>query len=179
MRLGLKDMLTRLRRDHRGVSAVEFAFIAPIMILFYFGLCEYSQGFMAQKRVGHIAATIADLVAQDAVIQTTEMNDIFEVAQKLMKPFPTNGLTQRISSVMVDSSGTARVQWSRASGVSQRGTNSTVSLPTGMAARGETVIMTEVTYPYRSPVGYVFPGITNIQRTYYLRPRLVDQITLD
>ena len=31
-------MLRRLFRDERGVSAVEFAMIAPIMIFFYFGL---------------------------------------------------------------------------------------------------------------------------------------------
>ena len=33
-------LLTRLRGDRRGVSAVEFALIAPVIIVFYFGLAE-------------------------------------------------------------------------------------------------------------------------------------------
>lgn len=176
--LGLARFIRRLRGDRRGVSAVEFALIAPLMIAFYFGTCEFCQGFMAQKRVGHIASTVADLVAQDDVIQTSELTDIFAVSTSLMQPFPTTGLTQRVSSVLVDSGGTARVVWSRGQGMSQRGTNSTVTLPAGMAARGESVIMTEVAYRYQSPVGLILPGVTNLSRTYYLRPRRVDQVVL-
>lgn len=33
--------LRALRHDVRGVAAVEFAFLAPILILFYFGMVEF------------------------------------------------------------------------------------------------------------------------------------------
>ena len=36
--------LTTLRRDTRGGAAVEFAFLAPLMILIYFGMVEFCQG---------------------------------------------------------------------------------------------------------------------------------------
>ena len=179
MMIGLARFLRRLRGDRRGVSAVEFALLAPVMIAFYFGACEFCQGFMAQKRIGHIASTVADLIAQDDNITTSEMNDIFTVSNTLIRPFPNSGLTQRASSVAVDTNGVARVQWSRGSGMTARAANSVVTLPTGMAAKGESVIMTEIAYAYQSPVGYVLPGVTNLRRTYYLRPRLVDNITFD
>ena len=177
--MGALAFFRRLRRDRRGVSAVEFALIAPIMIAFYFGTSEFCQGFMAQKRVGHIASTVADLVAQADVIDTDELDDIFTVSTNLIRPFPDAGLEQRVSSVLVNSSGVAKVVWSRGDGMPARATNEVITLPAGIAARGESVIMTEVTYPYQSPVGMVLPGVTNLERTYFLRPRRVDQVVLD
>ncbi len=57
-------LLKRLLQDRRGVSAIEFALIAPVMITIYFGLIEFSQGYMAERRAGHVASMVADLVAQ-------------------------------------------------------------------------------------------------------------------
>lgn len=166
-----------LIRDRRGVSAVEFALLAPVMVAFYFGLSEFCQAYMAQKRMNHVASVIADLVSQDDQITTTEMNDIFGVSRTLMAPFPTARLTQRVSSVTVNSSGQARVDWSRGSGVAARATSSTVTLPANLVANGESVIMSEVVYDYDSPVDYLMPGLTRFTQTYYLRPRRVDRIT--
>ena len=48
-------MLKRFSRDRRGSAAVEFAFIAPIMLLMYFGLAEMTQAMMASRRAHHVA----------------------------------------------------------------------------------------------------------------------------
>ncbi|MDP2765777.1 MAG: pilus assembly protein, partial [Brevundimonas sp.] len=45
-----RGIFRRLSGDERGVSAVEFAMLAPVLIAFYFGMAEFCQGFMAQKR---------------------------------------------------------------------------------------------------------------------------------
>ena len=168
-----------LMRDRRGVSAVEFAMLAPVMVAFYFGLSEFCQGFMAQKRTGHVASVVADLISQDDVVTTAEINDIFSVGSTIMKPFAATTLAQRVSSVTVNSSGVARVDWSRGSGMSARSANSTVTLPEGLIANGESVIMSEVTYDYDSPVDYMMPGLTRFSQTHYLRPRRVDRFTFD
>jgi Flp pilus assembly protein TadG len=52
-----------LAGDVRGVSAVEFALIAPVMILFYAGMVDLCQGYMALKRTSH-ASAVADLASQ-------------------------------------------------------------------------------------------------------------------
>lgn len=176
---GQRGFLSRLRGDRRGVSAVEFAMLAPIMVAFYFGLSEFCQAFMAQKRVGHVASVVADLVAQDDVTNAAEITDIFSAGATLMKPFRATTLTQRVTSVTVNSSGQARVDWSRGSGVTGRTVNSAVTLPTGLVVNGESVIMSEVTYDYDSPVDYLMPGLTRFTQTHYLRPRRVDRITFE
>lgn len=165
-------------RDRRGVSALEFALLAPVMIAFYFGMSEVAQAFMAQKRMGHVAASVADLAAQDDILTTSEINDIFAAGQTLMRPYSTSGLAQRLTSVTVNASGSPRVDWSRGAGMTPRAANSVLTLPAGMAANGESVIVAEVTYDYDSPVDVFVPASTRFSRTYYLRPRQVDRIVL-
>lgn len=169
-----RGIFSRLGRDERGVSAVEFAMLAPVLIAFYFGMAEFCQGFMAQKRMGHVSAMVADLVAQEEEVATANLDDIFEIGSLIMKPFATSALQQRVSSV-TRTSGVARVDWSRGDGMTARAVNSTITLPTDLIANGESVIVSEATYDYDSPVDYFMPGITRFSHIYYLRPRTVDK----
>ena len=55
-----RSLIRRLTGDERGVSAIEFAMLAPVLIAFYMGMTEFCQGFMAQKRMGHVSAMVAE-----------------------------------------------------------------------------------------------------------------------
>ena len=169
-----RGVFSRLGRDERGVSAVEFAMLAPVLIAFYFGMAEFCQGFMAQKRMGHVSAMVADLVAQEESVATANLDDIFDIGGLIMKPFSTAALKQRVSSV-TRTAGVARIDWSRGDGMTARAANSTITLPTDLIANGESVIVSEATYDYDSPVDYFMPGITQFSHIYYLRPRTVDK----
>jgi len=171
-----KSLFARLRDDPRGVSAVEFALLAPVMIAFYFGLAEFCQGYMAQKRMGHASAVVADLVAQSDAIKSSQMMDMFSVGDLVMKPFSSTPLKQRASSLTRDANDVVKVDWSQGSGMAARTTGTTVVIPDGLIEKGESVIMTEVTYDYDSPVDYLMPAITRFSQTYYLRPRTVDKV---
>jgi len=170
--------LTRLRGDRRGVSAVEFALIAPVMIAFYFGLAEFCQGYMAQKRSAHTASAAADLVAQSTgTVSKAELADIFGIGALILKPFTSTGLTQRISSVTRNSSGVAKVDWSQGKGISALTPKATVTtIPANMIANGESLIMAETTYDYISPIDYVMPRTTKFKSVFYLRPRRVNTV---
>lgn len=175
MRAGI---LTRLRGDRRGVSAVEFAMLAPVMIAMYFGLAEFCQGFMAQKRSGHATSLIADLVAQRDTITRGEVDDVFEIGSLIMKPYSAASLKLRVSSVLRGNDGVVRVVWSRGDGMTARTVGSTVSVPTGLINNNESLIMSEATYDYDSPVDYLMPSITRFSHNFYLRPRAVEQVVL-
>ena len=171
-----RSLIRRWTGDERGVSAIEFAMLAPVLIAFYMGMTEFCQGFMAQKRMGHVSAMVADLVAQEETITPASVDDIFDIGGLIMKPFSTTTLYQRVSSV-TRVSGQARVDWSRAEGMSQRAVGSTMTLPTDLIADGESVIVAEATYDYDSAADYLMPGLTRFSHTYYLRPRTVDKTT--
>lgn len=171
-------LLSRLRRDKRGVSAVEFALIAPALIAFYFGLAEFTQAMMAERRASHVAAAMGDLVAQSTQISSATISDIFTIGATIMSPFPTSTLKMRISSVTANSTGTAnKVDWSSGSGMTALTTGSTVTLPSGLVSASQSVIMSEVTYTYDSPVDKFIPTPIVFTKKFYLRPRKSDQVT--
>lgn len=175
----MSSLLKRLRGDRRGVSAVEFALLAPIMIAFYFGLCEFCQAFMAQQRMGHASATVADLVTQTQGVTQADIDDIFSVGEVIMSPFPAESLRQRVTSLTMDDQGRAKVDWSRGDGMSPRSEGATVAIPEGLIGEDESVVMTEVEYDFDSPIDFVLPTLTEFTNTYYLRPRRVDRISLN
>ncbi|MFN3931968.1 MAG: TadE/TadG family type IV pilus assembly protein [Brevundimonas sp.] len=165
-----RSLIRRLTGDERGVSAIEFALIAPIMIAFYMGMTEFCQGFMAQKRMGHVSSMVADLVAQEATVTPATVTDIFDIGDLIMAPFPTATLRQRVSSVTM-TNGVAVVDWSRGEGEAPRATGSAMVIPPDLVTNGESLIVSEVTYDYDSAADYLMPGLTRFAQNQYLRPR--------
>ena len=170
--------LATLRHDRRGTSAVEFALIAPVLIVMYFGLAEYCQAMMADRKVTHAAASIGDLVAQSDQISNADMTDIFTIGRTMVAPFPSAGLKMRVTSVTVDVNNVPKVDWSDGSGLTALGKGSTVALPKNSADTtkpfvdtGETVIMSEAQFTYDSPVKYLVKSGIAFNEVYYLRPR--------
>lgn len=69
----------RLARDTRGVAAIEFAFLAPVLIVMYFAMVEYCQAYMALKRTDHVAAMVADLTSQNDKFVKSQIEDVFAI----------------------------------------------------------------------------------------------------
>lgn len=167
-------LFSRLAGDDRGIAAVEFAMLAPVLIGFYLGMAEFCQGFMAQKRMGHVSAMVADLVAQEDEVAIANLDDIFAIGGLIMKPFSTATLKQRVSSVTL-TAGIAKVDWSRGHSMTARAKDEVMTLPADLISEGQSIIVSEATYDYDSPVDYLMPSITRFSHTYYLRPRTTDK----
>ena len=171
--------LRRLPRDQGGATAIEFALIAPVMILLYFGLVEFSQGFMAQRRASHAASVVSDLIAQGERTNRAGLNAVFAVGGLIMRPFPASELSVRASSIAIDANGKATVEWSHGNGkaLSPLGRGKPVAdLPPDVAEKEQTVIMGETQYVYKSPFAAVLPQPITLSRRYFLRPRTVDRV---
>ena len=171
-------MLRRLIRDRRGVSAVEFALIAPVMVTLYLGLAELTMGLMADRRANHVASATGDLVAQVSSISASDITDVFTVGEKVMAPYPTDALNMRITSVKADTNGVPKVVWSQAHGASlpAYAKDATITLPANLIAADESVIMSEVRYTYTSPLSQTLPTPLTFNDVYYLRPRRAEQV---
>ena len=172
----LKTFIARFLHDQRGVSAIEFALLAPVMITLYFASSEFCQAFMVQRRMDHATSQIADITSQDDVVTRDELDDIFAIAPLIISPFPTAPLKVRVSGVTRDANGVAKIDWSRGSGLSALSVGSEVTIPAGMIANGESVVLSESAYDYVSPLGYMLPDLVRFRRTLYLRPRLEDKV---
>lgn len=171
--------LKRLRRDERGVAAMEFALIAPLMLLMYFALAELTSAMIASGRANHVASVIGDLVSQTSTVKKTEVTDIFAVGNAIMKPFPTASLKYRITSVKADSKGVPQIVWSAEQGMTHLNAGAASGFPSGLLVAGDSVIKSEVQYTYTSPVAQVIPTPLTFNSTYYIRPRRSSEVAYD
>ena len=173
-------MLAAFRRDRRGVSAVEFALIAPFLVAAYFGLAELAQAMMAQRRVSHAASAVGDLVGQSDSITNAQKDDIFAAATNIVSPFSTTSLKLRITSITGNVNGLPKVDWSDSyQGFATLAHCDPVpGFPAGLiTAKDENVIMAEATYTYTSMVAKIKPGGFSFSEKFYLRPRKVARVS--
>jgi len=105
----------RFVKDLRGVVAVEFALILPVMVVMLTGLAEVSNLMMAERRVSGAAHAVADLIAQETDVTNSDLDDIFQAAALIMEPFDSGDLTIGAVSVRyADADGTPFQDWSDA-----------------------------------------------------------------
>ncbi|MEI9965538.1 MAG: TadE/TadG family type IV pilus assembly protein [Caulobacteraceae bacterium] len=168
----------RFGRDRRGVAAIEFALIAPVMVLMYCGLVELCQAMIAERKANHVASAIGDLVAQVETVSTGDLSDIFSIGQTIMSPYNTGTLQMRVTSVTLDSTGKPKVTWTRSNNwtASTLKVGDQVTLPVTLNP-GDSIIMSESKYSYTSIFHYVLPKALNYNEAFYLRPRRSDNVT--
>jgi len=174
----------RFGRDQRGVSAVEFALIAPFMILLYFGLAELCQALIAERKASHVASAVGDLVAQSESVTAaststgpTSLPDIFKIGNQIMAPYDTSTLQIRVTSVTANSTAVPKVDWSVGyGGYAALSKAATATLPMTLTA-GDSIVMAEVKYRYNSAIGYALPKVQDYTEAFYLRPRRSDKVT--
>lgn len=169
------EKLANFWDDVRGLSAIEFALLAPIMLAFYFGGVEISDVMTVDRRVTTVASATADIVAQATQIDDGDMADVFTAASSIMQPY-NGGAIQIVVSSVADNNGVATVLWSDGYQTPPRGVGSTVTLPSGLLTPGGSVIMAEVTFVYDSPFADVYILNPILNDTFYLKPRRVLQI---
>jgi Flp pilus assembly protein TadG len=176
---GLMTALRRFVRERRGVSAVEFALILPIMITLFVGGQEVTQGITIKRKVTIATRTIADLVSQSTTVSDTDLVAIFDATSTVLAPFAAGNLKMIISNIYIDDNNNATVVWSAAhNGATARSAGQSVTLPTGLNQFKKTSLLwAETEYTYTPTIGYVISGAIDLKDKLYLRPRLTDCIT--
>jgi Flp pilus assembly protein TadG len=166
--------LRRLAGDERGVSAVEFALLLPLMLTLYFGAVEISQGIAADRKVTLTARSIGDLVSRATSITNADMTNSLNAASAVMSPYPVTNLKLTVSSVSINAEGVATIKWSDALNGTARVPGEVVTLPPGDALKipNTSLIWTEAQYSYKPVIGYVLSGTLTLKDQIYMRPRL-------
>lgn len=159
--------------DERGVSAIEFAFVAPILLSIYLGLSELTLGMIASRRSSHLAATVGDLTAQSEVLTNANIADIFEIGESLITPSAAGKSLQiRISNVTMSSTNQATIDWSDGSNIVSYSKGQVIPfIDTTQLAVGDSLIMTEVFYKFDSPIGNFLPISQTYDDIFFHHPR--------
>jgi Flp pilus assembly protein TadG len=174
---GLSGRFAAFKRDQRGVSAVEFAMLLPLMITLYLGTVEISQGVAINRKVTLTTRTVADLASQVSSINSADMNNLLNASAAVIAPFDTSKLKVTVSAVWIDSNGVAKVEWSETLNGTKRAVGSTITLPSALNVPDSQLVFSEVSYNYTPTIGYVVTGSLNLADKIYMRPRLSDKVT--
>lgn len=98
--------LRRLLRNQAGIAAVEFALIAPLMLLTYLGATDLTQALAIDRKLGQVASTVSDLVAQESTtITRQQVQDYFDAGLAIMRPFNFSRTQLQVVVVEVDAAG--------------------------------------------------------------------------
>ena len=185
--------IRRFLGDRRGVAAVEFAFIAPVLLSLYFVTMEVSQGIETNKKVGRIASMTADLVAQQQTVDKAEVQAIMQIGSALLQPYNRSLPTITVTAINISSDSTPKVtvDWSRklANGAFTQGAaaGSITTVPAQLTIPGTYLIRVEADLSYKPVITWAASQKTSLgltaafdnipmSETYYLRPRMSQTI---
>lgn len=184
--------LIALLGDRRGVAAVEFAFIVPVLLCMYFVTLEASQGIETNRKVSRIGSTVADLITQQTEVKAPQLVALMQVGAAVIRPYNRSRPIIEITAIQMGTEATpvARVAWSlrlnKTTNLVEKVANKT-SIVTdadlnNIRAAGAFYIKVRTTLDYRpviawsdetAPVG-LLSAFSNIKmgETFYLRPRV-------
>lgn len=173
-------LISQFRACARGVAAVEFALILPILILILLGTTELTRALTYDRKVSQVASTVADLVAQANTISSGEMTDIFAASQTILQPYSASDLGIVLSSVSFDANGDPKVEGSCGSNATPWATNDLppITIPDAISLPNSSVIVAVSNYTYRPIFTSIIADTINLGETFFLRPRLVNLINL-
>ena len=166
--------ITALANDGRGVAAIEFAMIVPIMLVLFFGTVEFSSGVAADRKVTLMARTFSDLVSQNFSVSTVQLQNFYNADVAIMTPYSSTPTTAVISELYIDPTTlNAKVEWSLAYNGAAAHTAGTViaSVPGTLAVPDTYLIYSEIGYTYTPAVGFVMKSGINLRDVAYTRPR--------
>lgn len=177
--------LDRFRDDQRGVSAVEFALLLPVMLTLYLGGVEVTSAVSIDRKVTLVARTVADLVAQATTVTTADLTDVLKASTAVAAPYPAGPLKVTVSSIKIDTSKTAKVVWSSTLNGEARtpGQDVTTLIPQALrdpcatATTACTLIWGEATYDYQPAIGYVITGKLTLSDKIFMKPRMSNEVT--
>ncbi len=162
--------IIRAARDNRGVSAVEFALLAPVMIGLYFGCAEIANGVGADRKVSLISAALANLSAQVTTISASDMSNIFDASSAIIAPYSASNLRMTVTCIKIDANKVATVKWSQTRGGTANSGGMTI--PSALAVANSTLILSEASFAYTPTVGYTISGTLTLSDKMYMSPRI-------
>jgi Flp pilus assembly protein TadG len=181
--LRVRRSVAGFSQDCRGIAAIEFCMIVPIMLVMFFGMVEFSSGVAVDRKVTLVARTLSDLTSQSTTVTDTDLSNFFAAAAGILTPYSAMPTKSQITELYIDPTTLkAKVQWSRAStidssgnvvfGTASHAASDIVTIPAALVVGGTYLIWSEVAYQYVPAVGYVMAKAgVNLSDLTFTRPR--------
>jgi len=152
-------------RAEGGVSAIEFAFIAPVLVILFIAAIEIPRAIATNNRLAQATIAMADLASKN---DYADINDVFAAAQVVAAPYSLAGTGIVLTAggvYQVGNDFVARVCSSVQWGDKARIVGSDIGPPpAGTASKGDRFVMAETRLSYR-PLFSFFPVLNTLTFT--------------
>lgn len=182
---GFERARRRFAGDERGVSAIEFVLIFPLLVTMLAGTVDIGQALTVSRKMNQVVATLGDMTSQQGTWTATDIDAIITGTATIIEPFSKSDLKIDLAILDVDASLATKVNWARGYNKTALNKNaaSPVTIPTNIAQSGVQLIAVKATYSLTTPFSKLLKPITgvttyNYQKTYIMRPRNGNTITL-
>ncbi|MFA5901931.1 MAG: TadE/TadG family type IV pilus assembly protein [Hyphomicrobium sp.] len=154
--------------DIRGAAAIEFGFLAPLLMLMLLGTIELGRAISTDRHFTTAISSAGDLVAREQNLGTTDaaaksnLDGMMLSIKHLMQPYESNTLKLSVYSVKASTTQAdkGKVEWVYSyNGASAPAKCSDYTLPTGLISKGGSVIVVDGTYQFKSLFGSYVPGM--------------------
>jgi len=181
-RLSPKNFAQRYRDDERGIAAIEFAIIAPIMIGMYFGLAEIASAIGVDRRISHGTNVAGDLSTQQPELMGADIEEVLSAALRVMDVPNVDQISIDMESFILPAAGQppesrGRIRLNNGAGVFTNFDATTLDDKLLNANSG--VVVTRVSYNY-TPLEFRFIDSTiRLDETFLLKPRRSDAVQIE
>jgi Flp pilus assembly protein TadG len=193
----IRAALARFRHDRRGIAAIEFAFIAPILLAMYFMTMEVSQAIETNKKLSRVGSMVADLVTQQGSVTKDDLDAIMKIADTTLLPYHRSAPDIYITGISIGGSPTkATVAWSRkveytagnATYAVDEASGKEITVPESLMIANSFLVRVVTSLDYKPVITWSSDGkgvlglsaafsSLPMGETYYLRPRMTTNIT--
>jgi len=187
------SLAVRLCKDRRGVAAIEFAFLAPVLLAMYFVTMEISQGIETNKKLSRVASMVADLVTQRSSLTESDIRAIMNIGVSTLQPYNRSSPSITVTAIQIsnDATPTVTVVWSRkiVGGTFGIGTGAgtATTVPTSLEIQGSYLIRVQAELSYQPVITWaasdkqtlgLSAAFDNIpmSETYYLKARMSQKV---
>ena len=141
----------RFSKDTRGVAAVEFAFVLPVLCVMLLGTVEVARAIDADRRFGNATAMTTDLIAREQDITDADLDGMMLSIEHMMKPYDADELKLGVIAVRapITPGNPPVVEWSYShKGKEVPAKCSNYTLPNGLVSPGSRVVIVESSYGF-------------------------------
>jgi Flp pilus assembly protein TadG len=164
----------RFAASTRGLAAIEFAMILPVLVLMFLGSVDAGRAIAIYMKVRAATYTLDAITNQYTTIQSTDMSSIVGATSVVLAPYSSSPAVVTISQISVNSSTNATVSWSYSLNGTALTQGATVTVPSSFASCNTYpcfLIYGQVSYTYTPMFGYVFPAKIGLSDSLYVTPR--------
>lgn len=181
-------LFSRFKDEAKGVAAIEFAFIAPLMLIMYVGTMEISNAVSANRKLSRVSSTIGDLLTQASCFSDDKISDIIKVTDDIMYPHD-NTVGIQLNGVQI-TAGVPKVVWSRGyNGALALAADTVYDIPDKIKIDGNFLLAAKIEMGYSPAIGWIKPdgkssisiddSPINMSEEMFLRPRVGDDVKID